>query len=351
MRSYIKYALASLLAVLIWVCSCTAWANNGLNGAGSSFIYPLMAQWTDNYHHLTGVEINYQPIGSGGGISQLHNKTIDFAASDVPQSLSALHKNQWQQFPAAMGAIVLAIHLQGVPNNQLVLSGPVIAAIYQGKIQYWNDPALLKLNPHANLPKQRIIAITRSDGSGTTYNFTHYLSQVAPSWGRHNFSTIISWPANVLGAKGNAGVASQVKMMPGSIGYVEYAYAKQSNMTLVRLQNSSGKVVSANSVAFGAAVANANWPAVAHKGFNLLLTNQPGAASWPIMATTYILVPQAAASQKASVAKHKKIIKFFNWALSSKAARTATFGLDYIPAPAKLVHLVQIELGLASGSK
>lgn len=338
MKRFLQYCIVMGVTCFL---SCVALAQHKLNGAGSSFIYPLMTQWTASYYKNTQVKINYQPIGSGGGITQLSNKTINFAASDMPLTSAQLKSKtpQWQQFPAAMGAIVMVVNLQGIKNNQLTLSGPLLAAIYQGQIKKWNDPRLRKLNPKLKLPNTAIILVARADSSGTTYNFTHYLSQVSSSWKQQTgFSTNIKWPSYVLGAKGNAGVASQVMNMPASLGYVEYAYAKQNNMTMLAMQNRAGKLVTANSASFNAAAENANWSQAAQQGFHLMLTNQPGAGSWPMLATTYVLLATPANQQQLSV--NRQLMRFFNWVFTSPQAVMQAKQLDYVPLPKSLVELI-----------
>ena len=313
-----------------------------LDAAGSSFIYPVMSQWTSSYYKKTGVKINYQPIGSGGGISQLKHKTISFAASDMPLTSQQLKQRGWQQFPAVMGGIVPVIHLQGVSNNQLVLSGPVLVQIYNGTIKKWNEAAIAELNPKLSLPNKLIILVYRSDGSGTTFNFTTYLSQVDPAWRKSvGAATMVKWPAKMgIGAKGNAGVASLVQTMPGSIGYVEYAYAKQNNMTTASLINSSNQTVTAGSDSFSAAAGQADWNAAQQNDFHLILTNQTGAQSWPIVATTYILFPSAGQDKKISK-NNREMMRFFLWAFDNPNTKQQTAALGYVSIPSSLVQIIK----------
>lgn len=328
------------------ICSMSSAATVTLNGAGSSFIYPVMTKWTRDYQKATKDQINYQPIGSGGGITQLSNKTIDFAATDMPLRPKELAAKKWHQFPAVMGGIVPVINVKGITKDKLVLSGPVLAAIYLGQIKNWDAAPIKNLNKKINLPHKPIILVYRADGSGTTFNFTTYLTQVSPDqWGKHvGASTLVSWPAYGLGAKGNAGVANQVQNMPGSIGYVEYAYASQNNMTTVRMQNISHHVVSANLASFKAAASNANWNKAKANDFHLILTNQPGAKSWPIVATTYILFPRSGGKNatKQKLTNHH-MLSFFMWTFTSSKARAQTSALDYVAIPTSLVKMIKIK--------
>ena len=279
-----------LATALLSPCIAIAATTTHITAAGSSFIFPVMAKWSQAYNKAKKVQINYQPIGSGGGISQLQNQTVDFAASDKPLTASELYEKHWQQFPAVVGGIVPVVNIAGIGNNALILNGQVLADIYNGKILYWNNPRIQHLNSKLKLPHNRIVTVHRADGSGTTFNFTKYLSDVSVQWHKNiGFDTVVSWPGYGLGAKGNAGVANQVQNIKNSIGYVEYSYAHSSNLDIVRMQNKMNKTITANSASFKSAASNANWQA--KKSFYLVLTNQPGAKSWPIVATTFILMP------------------------------------------------------------
>ena len=313
-----------LLAICLIPSLATAANSTQITGAGSSFIYPVLSKWSQDYNKATGVKINYQPIGSGGGISQLTNGTVDFAASDKPLQISELNNKKWQQFPAVVGGIVPVINISGIKNNQLVLSGPILSEIYSGKITYWDNTQITKLNKKLKLPHARIISIHRADGSGTTFNFTKYLSDIDQNWHKNiGYETVVKWPSFGLGAKGNAGVAAQVKILRNSIGYVEYAYAHSSNLTMAKMINKSGKVVSADINSFKSAAQNANWQS--SNAFYLILTNQPGAGSWPIVATTFVLLPKKASATRQAT------IKFFNW-IFANGNKTAQ-ALDYVSIP------------------
>ena len=283
-----------------------SWGSSSMiNASGSSFVYPLMSQWTSDFYKTTGVKINYQPIGSSGGINQLLANTTSFAASDQPLTTTDLNKNQWSQFPVAMGGIVPVINLKGITNNQLILDGTTLANIYLGNDKYWDCADIKALNPHLNLPHKMIVAVHRADGSGTTYNFTYYLAQVSDSFKqRIGVNTLVSWPGMGIGGKGNAGVANQVQSIPGSIGYVEYAYAFQSKLTTIRMKNQAGQVVIPSLESFSAAALHAKWSA--QSSYYLILANQSAENAWPIVATTFILYPTSN--------KNKKTLKqFFNW--------------------------------------
>jgi phosphate transport system substrate-binding protein len=308
---------------------------NVITGAGSTFIYPVMAKWTQKYAENTGVKVNYQAIGSGGGLKQLKAKTIDFAASDEPLRIQDLHKLKAMQFPMVMSGIVPVVHLHGIHNNQITLSGEILADIYQGKITKWNDLRIKKLNPEVELPNTPIITIHRADGSGTTFNFTYYLSQVSKSWkSKVGYDTVVAWPGRLsMGGKGNAGVAAQVQNVPNTIGYVEYAYAVANKMSAVKMINKANKTVEANLTSFASAANNAKWSA--DNGFYQLLTNQPGAASWPIVATTFILVPEANPKDKQKVAVNKASLKFFSWAFKNGNAMAKDLNYIVVPASAQ----------------
>lgn len=294
-----------------------------ITGAGSTFIYPVFVKWTQSYAQKTQQQINYQAIGSGGGISQLQNGIIKFAATDMPLSSPQLKKNAWWQFPIVSGAIVPITHIAGIEKNQLILSGKLLADIYLGHIQYWDDPAITQLNPTLSLPHQQIISIHRSDGSGTTFNFTYYLAQVNPEWQQKvGVNTLVAWPSLGLGAQGNAGVAAMVKQTPNSLGYVEYAYAKQNNLASARMINQAGHTVSPSPESFNAAANHAHWDV--NNDFNLVLTNQPGDNSWPIIATTFILLPKNLDPALLTI-----LTNFFEWVFVEGADSAKQ--LDFVP--------------------
>jgi len=326
-----KCLLASFLASGICM---VAHAAVYVTGAGSSFIYPVLSQWASAYHKVTGNEINYQPIGSGGGLRQLYARTVDFAASDMPLQSSQLKSKDLVQFPMIVGGIVPIVNLPDIADNQLVLSGKVLSRIYMGKIKRWNAPAIAKLNPHMQLPDKTIVTVHRSDGSGTTFNFTNYLSKIDSQWAHKvGSNTVISWPGFGLGAKGNAGVASQVGQIHDAIGYVEYAYAIQNHLTVTRLKNSTGKVVTADKASFISAASHADWRHA--PGFYLVLTNQPGANSWPIVATTFVLIPKHPKNSTAAA----QAMKFFTWSYANGEAMTDK--LDYVAIPAVVYKLIE----------
>jgi phosphate transport system substrate-binding protein len=304
-----------------------------ISGAGATFPYPVYAKWADTYKKETGIGLNYQSIGSGGGIKQIKAKTVTFGASDAPLSGKELAESGLVQFPMVMGGIVPVLNVEGIKPGDLVIDGPALAKIFLGEIKSWDDPALQKLNPNAKLPKQAIVIVHRSDGSGTTFNFTYYLSEVSADWkSKVGTNTAVEWPAGI-GAKGNEGVANNVANTKGSIGYVEYAYAKQNKLTFTKMINKDGKTVAPTSATFQAAAANAKWDS--QPGYGVILANQPGAESWPMTAATWILIharpPDPVAAAEA--------LKFFSWAYD-KGAKMAE-ELDYVPMPAQVVASVK----------
>ena len=269
-----------------------------ISGAGATFPYPIYAKWADMYQKQTGFNLNYQSIGSGGGIKQIKNKTVTFGASDMPLEPKDLTASGLIQFPTVVGGDVPVVNLDGVGPNDLVLDGPTLANIFLGKITKWDDPAIKKLNPNAKLPSNAIVVVHRSDGSGTTFIFTDYLSKVSPDWKSNvGASTSVEWPVGI-GAKGNVGVANNVAQTKGAIGYVEYAYALENKMASVKMINQEGKAIAANAAAFQAAAANADWAHSDH--YYVILTNQPGADTWPIAGATFILMYQKAVDPAAS---------------------------------------------------
>jgi phosphate transport system substrate-binding protein len=260
-----------------------------ITGAGSTFVYPVLSAWASDYATQTGTKVNYQSIGSGGGVSQVKAGTVDFGATDQPLAADELAKSKLAQFPVVIGGIVAVVNLSGAEPGKLRLTGPVLADIYAGKIKTWNDPAIVRVNPGMSLPSAAIAVVHRSDGSGTTFNFTHYLSQVSPTWkASPGEGKTVAWPTGV-GGKGNEGVAGYVKQIPNSIGYVEYAYALQGGMTYAALQNAAGSFVTPSAETFSNAAASADWARA--RDFDLVMTNAPGANAYPITATTFVLMP------------------------------------------------------------
>ena len=308
-------------------------AADDISGAGATFPYPIYGKWADAYKKETGVGLNYQSIGSGGGIKQIEARTITFGATDAPLKGEELDKNGLVQFPMVMGGIVPVVNLEGVKAGDLVLDGPTLAKIFLGEIKTWDDPALKKLNPNVKLPSTAIAVVHRSDGSGTTFNFAYYLAQVSDEWkSKVGYNTSVEWPVGI-GAKGNEGVSNNVAQTKGSIGYVEYAYALQNKLVYTKMVNKDGKIVSPTSEAFQAAAANADWNSV--PGYGVILANQPGAASWPMTAATYILIPR----QPPDAAAASTALKFFAWAFANGGKMAEE--LDYVPMPAEVVKQIK----------
>lgn len=304
-----------------------------ISGAGATFPYPIYAKWADAYKKETGNGLNYQSIGSGGGIKQITARTVTFGASDMPLQPAELDKIGVIQFPTVMGGIVPVVNLDGIKSGELTIDGPTLAKIYLGEIKKWDDAALKKLNPNAKLPSQAIALVHRSDGSGTTFIFTNYLSKVSPDWkSKVGSNTSVEWPAGI-GAKGNEGVANNVAQTKGSIGYVETAYAKQNKLTTTKMVNKDGKTVAATTETIMAAAAGADWAKA--PGFYMILTDEPGATAWPIAGATFILVPK----QPKDAAATAEALKFFAWAY--KNGDKMAEALDYIPMPDKVVDMIQ----------
>jgi phosphate transport system substrate-binding protein len=327
-----KFAKIALMATALAVSSWAASAAD-ISGAGATFPYPVYAKWADAYKKETGNSLNYQSIGSGGGIKQIKAKTVTFGASDAPLTGKELDEAGLAQFPMVMGGIVPVVNLEGFKPGELVLDGPTLAKIYLGEIKSWDDPAIKKLNPNAKLPKQAIALVHRSDGSGTTYNFSYYLSDVSPEWkSKVGTNTAVQWPAGI-GAKGNEGVANNVAQTKGSIGYVEYAYAKQNKLTFANMINKAGKTVAPTSETFQAAAANADWKS--QPGYGVILANEPGDQSWPMTAATWILIHK----QPQDPAAASEALKFFAWSYG-KGGKMAQ-DLDYVPMPANVVSDIQ----------
>jgi len=304
-----------------------------ISGAGSTFAYPIYSKWAEAYKKETGIGVNYQSIGSGDGISQIQNKEVTFAGSDMPLSVVDLDTDGLLQFPMLTAGVVPVVNLDGIKPGDLVLDGSTLARIFLGEIKSWNDAAIRKLNPSAKLPSQAIAVVHRSDGSGTTFVFTDYLGKVSRNWrSKVGSTTAVEWPIGI-GARGNEGAAGSVAGIKGAIGYVEYAYAKQNKLTYARLMNKGGKAVAPTIESFGAAAANANWAGT--PGFGVIITNEPGAASWPIAGATFILVHKQPSDPAAAAAA----LKFFNWAYA-KGGKMAE-ELDYVPMPGNVVSAVQ----------
>jgi phosphate transport system substrate-binding protein len=304
-----------------------------ISGAGATFPYPIYAKWADAYKKETGVGMNYQSIGSGGGIKQIQAKTVTFGATDMPLTIADLNKDGLIQFPTVIGGDVPVVNLAGIKPGDLKLDGATLARIFLGEVKSWNDAAIQKLNPTAKLPSQAIVVVHRSDGSGTTFIWTDYLSKVSPVWkSKVGANTAVEWPVGI-GAKGNEGVANNVQNTKGSIGYVEYAYAKQNKLTTVDMINKDGKAVAPNSAAFQAAAASANWQKA--DGFYVILTEQAGAASWPIAGATFILIHKQPKDPIAA----SEALKFFAWAYG-KGDKMAE-DLDYVPMPKTVVTEIQ----------
>ncbi|MEO1767935.1 phosphate ABC transporter substrate-binding protein PstS [Thiobacter aerophilum] len=304
-----------------------------ITGAGSTFAYPILAKWAEAYKAKTGISLNYQSIGSGGGIKQIKAKTVDFGASDMPLKPDALETSGLMQFPVIMGGVVPVVNLPGITAGQIKLDGTLLADIFLGKIKKWNDPAIANLNKGVPLPDQAITVVHRSDGSGTTFIFTNYLSKISPEWKQKvGEETSVAWPTG-LGGKGNEGVASYVRQIKGAIGYVEYAYALQNKMAYTLLRNKEGHFVAPNAESFKAAAAGANWEQA--PGFYEILTNEPGKQSWPITGATYILMHKVQGNPE----RAKAVLKFFDWAYAN--GDNLALELDYIPMPENVVKLVQ----------
>jgi phosphate transport system substrate-binding protein len=324
-----RFIALSVAAAAAIVGGATIALAADISGAGATFPYPIYAKWADAYKKETGTGLNYQSIGSGGGIKQIQNKTVTFGASDAPLKGEDLAKWGLVQFPMVMGGIVPVVNLDGVKAGDLVIDGPTLAKIFLGEIKSWDDPAIKKLNPSAKLPSQAIAVVHRSDGSGTTFNFASYLADVSADWkSKVGVNTSVEWPVGI-GAKGNEGVANNVGQTKGSVGYVEYAYALQNKLTYTKMVNKAGKTVSPTSETFQAAAANADWKS--QPGYGVILANQPGDASWPMTAATWILMYKEPADKAASA----EALKFFGWAYKNGGKMAES--LDYVPMPASVV--------------
>ena len=341
MKRFLKAGAAAVaIGLTIAVTATGALAAGSLTGAGGTAIYPVLAVWAKHYAEKTGTQVNYQSIGSGGGIKQIEAQTVDFANSDKPLKHEDLVANNLFQFPQVIISIVPVVHLPGIAAGQLVLDGKTLADIYLGKITKWNDPAIKALNPKVALPNMSILVVHRSDGSGTTFNFTDYLGKVSAEWkSKVGSDTAVDWPTG-LGGKGNEGVSGDVQQTVGSIGYVEYAYAMQNKLTYTDMINAAGQRVKPTMEAFQAAAANADFGKV--QDFYLILTNQSGAASWPITAATFMLMRKDYAPDR-----NRQVLKFLDWALHDGQADAQK--LDYVPFPEAVVK--QIEESWTSGLK
>jgi len=317
-----------------------------ITGAGASFPYPIYAKWAAQYHQETGNRINYQSIGSGGGQQQIIAKTVDFGASDDPMSAEALDKDNLLQFPAIVGGTVPVVNIQGIKPGELKLSGAIIADIYMAKVKKWDDAAIKEMNPDLNLPNADIVVVHRSDGSGTTFGWTNYLSKVSTDWKDSvGEGKAVKWPTG-QGGKGNEGVAAYVRQLQNSIGYVEYAYAKQNALSWTQLKNQDGAFVQPSQEAFAAAAANADWQGA--PGMGVVLTNEPGAESWPVTAASFILIHKTQDKPE----NGKEVLNFFDWAF--KNGEDMAVELDYVPLPETVVDQIRTvwadEIKAADGS-
>jgi phosphate transport system substrate-binding protein len=324
--------MKAIVAAGLVAASTSAFAAD-ITGAGSTFIFPVLSKWADAYKKESGAGVNYQSIGSGAGIKQIQAKTVTFGATDAPLKADQLEKDGFAQWPMIMGAIVPVVNIDGVKAGDMVLDGDTLAKIYLGSITKWDDAAIKKLNPKLDLPSAAISVVHRADGSGTTFNFTDYLSKVSADWkSKVGSGTAVEWPVGV-GAKGNEGVSGNVGQAKNTIGYVEYAYAKQNKLTYTALVNKAGKAVQPTTEGFQAAASNADWANA--PGYYLILTDQPGDKSWPIVASTFILMHKDASDKAAS----QEAIKFFKFAFA-KGGKMAE-ELDYIPMPDSVVKLIE----------
>ena len=308
-------------------------AANDVTGAGATFVFPVMSKWSADYAKTAGKQVNYQSIGSGGGIAQIKAGTVDFGSTDAPMKPEELAKYGLAQFPSVIGGVVPVLNVAGVQSGALKLDGPLLADIFLGKVTMWNDPRIVALNGGVNLPAQKITVVRRSDGSGTTFNFVNYLSKVSPEWkssvGEGNS---VRWPVGI-GGKGNEGVSAYVQRIKGSIGYVEYAYAKRNKMTYAAVQNRDGAFVQPDDAAFQAAAAGADWKNA--PGFGAILTDQPGKASWPITGASFILMHTKQEKPQSGA----EVLKFFDWAFRNGQKMAEEF--DYVPLPPALVAQIE----------
>lgn len=326
-----RTTVASIMVAVFAMTSLSSFAATRLTGAGATFPAPIYTKWADSYQKETGNKVNYQGIGSSGGVKQIIANTVDFGASDAPLSDEKLATDGLFQFPTVIGGIVLAVNITGVKAGQLVLDGKTLGDIYLGNIKKWNDPAIAKLNPALKLPEQNIAVIRRADGSGTSYVFTSYLSKVNSDWKQKvGTGSTVKWPTG-LGGKGNDGIAAFVQRLPGSIGYVEYAYAKQNHLAYTKLVSADGAVLAPTEENFSAAAKGADW----NRSFAQDLTNQKGDHAWPITSTTYILIHK----KQANAANGAEVLKFFDWAYNN--GKQQAKDLDYATLPEEVVSQVR----------
>ena len=332
MNGKLRQFVIGITAAAALACAGASRAT-GITGAGATFPYPIYAKWAEAYKAQTGIGMNYQSIGSGGGIKQITAKTVDFGASDMPLKPEELDKNGLMQFPTVIGGVVPVVNIKDIGAGQLKLDGATLANIYLGKITKWNDPALVALNKDLKLPADNITVVHRSDGSGTTFIFTNYLSKVSAEWkSTVGESTAVSWKAGI-GGKGNEGVAANVQRMKNTIGYVEYAYALQNKMNTVQMKNRDGQFVKPEDNSFKAAAAGAQWDKA--PGFYKILTDEAGKGSWPISGATFVLMHKV----QEKPATGKEVLKFFDWTYD-KGGKLAS-DLDYVPLPENVVKLIR----------
>lgn len=342
MRSQFKVYLLALSALALVLAGCgnkstgpnsSTGSKMSLNGAGATFPYPVYSKWAYKYQEIDGVQVNYQSIGSGGGIQQIKKSTVDFGASDAPLTSDELNKFGLIQFPMIMGGVVPVVNLSGIKPGELKLTPDLLANIYLGKITKWNAPAIVKENSGLKLPDKNITVIHRADGSGTTWIFTNYLDKTSKDWhSKVGFGKAVSWPVG-SGGKGNEGVAAYVQRLDGTIGYVEYAYALQNGMSHIQLKNKAGKYVEPSIDTFQAAAASADWKNA--PGFYVVLTDQPGEKSWPITGASYIMIHKGQKDK----ARGKAMLEFFDW--SYKHGSKMATELDYVPMPQNVIDLVE----------
>lgn len=329
----LKRAFSKLTVGLAFSAMALSAQAVNVTGAGASFPYPIYAKWAAAYHKETGKQVNYQSIGSGGGQQQIIAKTVDFGASDDPMKGDALDKDNLLQFPAVIGGTVPVVNIDGVKPGELKLSGKILGDIYLGKITKWNDPAIQELNADLQLPANSIVVVHRSDGSGTTFGWTNYLSKVSPDWKEKvGEGKAVKWPTG-QGGKGNEGVAAYVRQLKDSIGYVEYAYAKQNKLSWTQLQNKDGVFVQPSQDTFAAAAANADW--ASEPGMGVILTDEPGADSWPVTSATFILLHKVQDKPKNAEA----VLTFFDWAFNQGADMASE--LDYVPLPKEVTDQIK----------
>jgi phosphate transport system substrate-binding protein len=331
---FMKFPLIRSIACVAALTSCSVAAlAQDMTGAGSSFAAPIYSKWADSYNKVTGARLNYQSIGSGAGLQQIRAKTVDFGASDMPLTDAELAKDGLVQFPTVIGAVVPVVNIKGIKPGQMKMTGAVLGDIYLGKITKWNDPAITALNPGVPLPDAAISTVRRADGSGTTYIFTDYLSKVNPEWKtKVGVGTAVNWP-NGAGGKGNEGVSSFVQRLPNSIGYVEYAYAKQNKMAYITMKNKAGNFVPPDAANVTAAAADADWA----KSFFQMLTDQPGKEAWPISGATFVVMHKTQDKPVSAT----NTLKFFDWSYAN--GDKAAADLDYVTLPDSVKTMIRKE--------